>query len=168
MKEVKYNVLCASCGFESLEVKEVYVDIPKLGRVIIISMLCTKCGYRVNDIIPLEYKGPSKIEYKVKCLKDLSARVIRSKGSKIIIPELGLELTPGPRAETFITNIEGVLDRFLWIAEHLYNTSSGITKNKAKDVIEKIKQAMNVEFEFTVIMEDELGNSAIIPPEVFQ
>ncbi|MEM2450051.1 MAG: ZPR1 zinc finger domain-containing protein, partial [Candidatus Methanomethylicaceae archaeon] len=107
------------------------------------------------------------IEYKVKCLNDLSAKVIRSKNSKIIIPELGLELTPGPRAEAFITNIEGVLDRFLWIAEYLYNTSSGIIKNRAKNIIEKIKQAMNAEFEFTVIMEDEFGNSAIIPPEDF-
>ncbi|MEM0101307.1 MAG: ZPR1 zinc finger domain-containing protein, partial [Candidatus Methanomethyliaceae archaeon] len=158
MEEIKYNVLCTSCGHESLEVKEVYVEIPKFGKIVIISMLCTKCGYRVNDIIPLEYKGPSKIEYKVKCLNDLSAKVIRSKNSKIIIPELGLELTPGPRAEAFITNIEGVLDRFLWIAEYLYNTSSGIIKNRAKNIIEKIKQAMNAEFEFTVIMEDEFGN----------
>lgn len=164
MEEIKYIVLCASCGFESLEVREVYADIPRFGRAVIISMLCKKCGYRVNDIIPLEYKGPSKIEYKVKCLKDLSARVIRAKGSKITIPELGLELTPGPRAEAFITNVEGILNRFLEIAEFLYNTSNGITKDKARDAIEKIKQAMNVEFEFTVIMEDELGNSAIIPP----
>lgn len=165
MEEVKYNVLCASCGLESLEVKEVYVDVPKFGKTVIISMLCAKCGYRVNDVIPLEYKGPKRVEYKVKCLKDLSAKVIRSKNSKITIPELGLELSPGPRAEAFITNVEGLLDRFLCIAEYLCDTSSGVVKKRAKEVVEKLKRAMNAEIEFTIIMEDELGNSAIIPPE---
>ncbi|MCS7097717.1 MAG: ZPR1 zinc finger domain-containing protein [Candidatus Methanomethyliaceae archaeon] len=161
MEEIKYNVLCACCGY-SLEVKEIYIEIPKFGRTVIISMLCANCGYRVNDVVPLEYKGASKIEYKVKGLRDLSAKVIRSKSARIVIPELGLELTPGPRAEGFITNVEGVLDRFLCIAEYLYEISSGVAKRRAKNAIDKIKQAMNGEFEFTIIMEDELGNSAII------
>lgn len=162
MEELKYNALCSCCSSWELEVKEVYIEIPKFGRTLIISMLCANCGYRINDIIPLEYKGNSKIEYKVKGLKDLSTKVIRSKSAKIVIPELGLELTPGPRAEAFITNVEGVLDRFLWIAEYLYDTSGGIIKRKAKDAIDKIKQAMRGELEFTIIIEDELGNSAII------
>jgi zinc finger protein len=160
-----YKITCSCCGEESLEVKEVQTDIPKFGKLVIISMLCSKCGYRFNDIIPLEYKGPSKIEYKVKELKDLSAKVIRSKTSKITIPELGLELLPGPRAEAFITNIEGVLDRFLSIAEYLYDTSRGIIKKRALEAINKIKLAMDGKIEFTLIIEDEYGNSAIIPPD---
>ncbi|NHV45283.1 MAG: ZPR1 zinc finger domain-containing protein [Candidatus Verstraetearchaeota archaeon] len=157
-----YKVMCSCCGEETLEVKEVYTEIPRFGKLIIISMLCEKCGYRLNDIIPLEYKGPSRIEYKVKELKDLSAKVIRSKSSKIIIPELGLELLPGPKAEAFITNIEGVLDRFLGIAEYLYEVSKGIKRKKALEAINKIKLAMEGKIEFTVILEDETGNSAIL------
>jgi zinc finger protein len=157
-----YKVMCSCCGEKTLEVKEVYTEIPRFGKLIIISMLCEKCGYRLNDIIPLEYKGPSRIEYKVKELKDLSAKVIRSKSSKIIIPELGLELLPGPKAEAFITNIEGVLDRFLGIAEYLYEISKGIKRKKALEAINKIKLAMEGKIEFTVILEDETGNSAIL------
>jgi len=164
-KEITYNAVCASCGGDSLAVKEVYVRIPRFGKMLIISMLCSRCGYRVFDTLSLEYSGPTKIEYYVKNLKDLSARVIRSTTSVILIPELGLELRPGPRSEAFITNIEGVLDRFLAIAEQLYRGSEGKVKNRAKRAMERIRLAMDGKIQFKIIIEDETGNSAILPPE---
>ncbi len=163
-KEIIYKVVCASCGEESLEVKEIYTKMPRFGKMLIISMLCSRCGYRVFDTVALEYVGPSKIEYSVKELKDLSARVIRSTASTILIPELGLELRPGPRSEAFITNVEGVLDRFLAIAEQLYRGSEGRIRDRAKKVLDNIKLAMDGKIQFTIIIEDESGNSAIIPP----
>ncbi|MEM2001091.1 MAG: ZPR1 zinc finger domain-containing protein [Candidatus Methanomethylicaceae archaeon] len=164
-KEITYKVLCASCGEEALEVKEVYVKIPRFGKMLILSMLCSRCGYRVFDTVALEYSGPSKIEYSVRNARDLSARVIRSTTSTIMIPELGLELRPGPRSEAFITNVEGVLDRFLAIAEQLYRGSEGNAKERAKRALEKIKLAMDGKIQFKIIIEDEAGNSAIVPPE---
>jgi len=148
-----------------LEVKEVYVKIPRFGRMLIISMLCSQCGYRVFDTVALEYSGPSKVEYNVRNVGDLSARVIRSTTSTILIPELGLELRPGPRSEAFITNVEGVLDRFLAIAEQLYRGSEGAVKERARKAVERIKLAMDGKIQFRIIIEDEAGNSAIVPPE---
>ncbi len=164
-RENTYRALCASCGRETLEVKELYVKIPRFGRMLIISMLCSQCGYRVFDTVALEYSGPSKVEYSVRKVGDLSARVIRSTTSTVLIPELGLELRPGPRSEAFITNVEGVLDRFLAIAEQLYRGSEGIVKERARKAVERIKLAMDGKIQFRIIIEDEAGNSAIVPPE---
>jgi zinc finger protein len=164
-QENNYTVTCASCGKETLNVKELYSAIPRFGRVVVISMLCSNCGYRVFDILSLEDRGPSKIEFKVNDLKDLSARVIRSSSSTLTIPELGLELKPGDKSEGFITNIEGVLVRFLAFAEQLYQSVEPEEKEGAMAAIEKIKLAMEGNVPFTVIIEDEYGNSAILPPE---
>jgi len=164
-KELSYKVTCANCGKEALNVKEVYSNIPRFGRTVMVSMLCSNCGYRVFDTVSLEYKGPAKQEFQVKEAKDLRARVIRSTTSTLTIPELGLALRPGPRSEAFITNVEGVLDRFSAIAEQLVSGSEGGVKGRTRTALEKIRLAMEGRVPFTVIIEDEFGNSAILPPE---
>jgi zinc finger protein len=164
-QENNYTVSCANCGKETLAVKELYSVIPRFGHVVMISMLCSSCGYRIFDTINLEDKGPIKIEYKVNLKKDLSARVIRSSTGIVTMPELGLELKPGPKSDAFITNVEGMLDRFLAIAEQLsHNDEQGVNQ-EAQAAIIKIKRAMEGEIPFTIIIEDEYGNSGIIPPE---
>jgi C4-type Zn-finger protein len=65
-KELSYTVTCASCGRETLNVREVYSQIPKFGKMVMMSMLCSKCGYRLFDTVSLEYKGPAKVEFQVK------------------------------------------------------------------------------------------------------
>jgi len=158
-----YTVTCANCGRETMEVKEIYSEIPRFGKMVIVSMLCPKCGYRVSDSISLENKGPKRIEFAVKPPNDLSARLIRSHSSLIAIPELGLGLKPGPKSEAFITNIEGLLDRFLQVVEQLESTSAGAEKKRIALLLGKIRQAMKGELPFTLVIEDEMGNSAVIP-----
>lgn len=164
-KETSYKVICASCAKKTLHVKEVYSNIPNFGRMVMVSILCSNCGYRVFDTVSLEHKGPAKLEFQVKSAKDLKARIVRSTTSALTIPELGLELKPGPRSEAFITNVEGLLDRFLGIAEQLIRTSEGKSKERAKDALKSIRSAMDGKIHFKVIIDDEFGNSIIIPPE---
>ena len=164
----QYTVTCANCGRETMEVKEIYSEIPRFGRMVIISMLCPKCGYRVNDSVSLENKGPKKIEFRVTCPEDLSARLIRSNSSLIVIPEFGLELKPGPKSEAFITNVEGVLERFLQVVEQLESISCDDEKERIGASIREIRKAMQGETPFTLIVEDEMGNSAVIPAEKFE
>jgi zinc finger protein len=133
--------------------------------MVIVSMLCLKCGYRLNDSVSLESRGPKRIDFRVTCPDDLSARLIRSNSSLIVIPELGLELKPGPKSEAFITNIEGLLDRFLQVVEQLDGISRGEEKIRAGASIKKIRRAMGGKLPFTVIIDDEMGNSAIIPAD---
>lgn len=164
----RYTVTCPSCGRDTLVVREIYSEIPRFGRTVIVSMLCSKCGYRVNDSISLESKGPKRIEFKVLIPADLSARLIRSETSYIVVPELGLELKPGPRSEAFITNLEGLLERFLQVAEQLESTSGGKKGEKTKALLKRLRRAMDGGIPFTVIVEDEAGNSAVIPANQFE
>jgi zinc finger protein len=164
-KEISYKVTCASCGKKTLNVKEVYSQIPNFGRIVMVSMLCSSCGYRVFDTVSLEYKGPTRVEFQIKNAKDLKARIIRSTTSTLTIPELGLELKPGPRSEAFITNAEGVLDRFLGVAEQLIRASEGKSKESARGALKRIKSAIDGKIPFRIIIEDDYGNSAIIPTE---
>jgi zinc finger protein len=162
-----YTVTCANCGRETMEVKEIYSEIPRFGRMVIVSMLCPKCGYRLNDSISLESKGPNKIEFRVACPEDLSTRLIRSNSSHITIPEFGLELKPGPKSEAFITNVEGLLERFLQVVEQLERISGDDEKGRIAASAQAIRKAMQGEMPFTLIVEDEMGNSAVIPAEKF-
>ncbi len=164
--ENNYTSTCASCGSKALKVTEVYTEIPRFGNAVMITMNCPECGYRIFDILSLEDHGPINISYHVKTPKDLSARVIRSSTSMITIPELGLELVPGGRSDAFITNIEGLLDRFLAVSELLLDgAESDVEREKAETAILKIREAMDGKLEFTVNLSDEFGNGAILPPE---
>jgi len=163
----RYTVTCASCGRDTLEVREIYSEIPRFGRMVMVSMLCSRCGYRVNDSVSLEGKGPRRIEFKVLGPSDLSARLIRSQTSHITVPELGLELKPGPRSEAFITNVEGLLERFLQVAEQLESTSGRGKGKKTEASSHRIRRAMDGGMPFTVIVDDDMGNSAVIPADQF-
>ena len=38
-------------------------------------------------------------------------RVVRSASARVEIPEIGVEIDPGPACEGFVSNVEGVIDR---------------------------------------------------------
>ena len=163
--EQNYTINCPACGKETLAAKEVYYDVPRFGTMVIISMLCSTCGYRMFDTFSLDFKGPAKIEYPVKDVRDLNARVIRSTTATLSIPELGLEIRPGAKSEAFITNVEGVLERFVQIAEQVISLMEGDEKTRAQDVVAQIRLAMEGKKPFTVIIDDEDGNSAVFLSE---
>jgi C4-type Zn-finger protein len=56
-----------------------------------------------------------------------------------------------------------LLDRFAAIAEQLASSSKGVSLEKANAALDKIRLAMNGKIPFTLIIEDELGNSAVVP-----
>jgi zinc finger protein len=95
---------------------------------------------------------------------DLNSRVVRSTSGTIRIPELGIDVEPGSISESYITNVEGVLDRILnvvmtatnWSVEEPEKHSLGL------DIQQALRDAMDGKKELTLIIEDPLGNSAII------
>ena len=52
-----------------------------------------------------------RYELSVESPEDLDARVIRSTSGTIRIPEMGIIVEPGTVSDSYITNIEGVLQR---------------------------------------------------------
>jgi len=151
------------CGTESLRVVESEYIAPLVGRLLTITLRCEKCGYRDVSIYNLELHEPTKVTFKVENVDDLNAKVIRSSTAKVSIPELGAEIKPGIKAESFVTNVEGILQRILDIAELLLGWSeTDEARRRAEEAIENIKKAMQGKIVFHLIIEDPYGNSAII------
>jgi len=161
---------CPCCG-RDLNILTHIHEIPYFGKIAIFTVIC-ECGFKKTDIEYLEEKKFKKHILKVESEKDLEAKIVRSSYGKIEIPELGLELLPGPAAEGFITNVEGLLMRFEWALEMLlkWKLEEGDIDayNKGLEVKEKIKLAKEGKIPFTVIVEDETGNSLIAHPNVIR
>lgn len=126
-----------------------------------ITSLCD-CGFRYSDTLILAQHEPVHYELKISGRDDLDARVVRSTSGTIKIPELGVDIEPGPASESFVSNVEGVLDRVEDILEMVTRWDEPGKTERAQEllcIIEKVKAG---DFGITVIIEDPMGNSAII------
>ena len=158
------EITCPVCSLPGLEVREVPYDVPGFGTVLIISMCCPHCGFKHRDVLCLEFGEPRRYEFRVEGPEDLKARVVRSSSATIRIPELGVIIEPGPMAEAFISNVEGVLERVekvVIMMEHFAETPA--EKARAAEVLARIWDAREGRLRFTLIIDDPLGNSFIAP-----
>lgn len=88
-------------------------------------------------------------------------RVVRSTQGEIRIPELGVEITPGPACEGFISNVEGILMRVDKILDGTLLNGDEDQRRTASDLKQKIADTKNGCFAITLIIEDPMGNSLI-------
>ena len=153
---------CPLCH-EDLVIRWQGDDIPYFGEVMYITALC-KCSFRFADTLILSQKEPMRYVLKVEGLEDLNSRVIRSTSGTIRIPELVIDVEPGSISDSYVTNIEGVLDKIYnvvitatkWSVDDEEKYSRGLELQKALEDTIDGKRAL------TVIIEDPFGNSAII------
>ena len=108
---------CPVCGEAKLTLIEDEKDIPYFGKTYIFSMKCDGCNYAQSDIETEEKKDPCKIEFTVENKKDLSVRIVKSSDATVKIPQLKMDVTPGVASEGYVSNIEGLLERFKKILE---------------------------------------------------
>ena len=128
-----------------------------------ITTLCD-CGFRFADTMILTQKEPVHYEITINCMEDLNARFIRSTSGTVRIPELGIDVEPGMASESYVTNIEGILDR---IRNVVITATNWVKDDETKyarglEVQNILEDAMKGERKLTVVIEDPLGNSAII------
>ena len=155
------TITCPVCGTKSLRITDYLYDLPLVGKVILTTGKCTKCGYKYNDVRLAETNPPRRIILRVTDQRDLNALVVRASTASIIIPEAGLEMHPGPASQGFITTIEGLLERFKEAIE-LACRDPEANKQKCNELLSWIQDAKNGKKEFTVIIEDPEGVSTII------
>lgn len=140
-------------------------EIPYFGETMIIAGVCD-CGYRHCDTILLSQKEPLRYAIEVTEIDDLDARVIRSCSGTIRVPELGVDIEPGPASESYVSNIEGVLDRIREIVIFATNSARDAgsieSTERGEEILNNIELAKVGSFKLTVIIEDPLGNSAIV------
>jgi len=80
----------------------------------------------------------------------------------IRIPELGVQIDPGPACEGFVSNVEGVLTRIERIVDAVIAWAEPEQQDPAAVLKEKIDRIRAGEMPVTLIIEDPSGNSAII------
>ena len=118
MEEQVIDMPCPMCQDEDNLRMIAHVDeIPYFGEHTQVTVLCHACGWRQTDFIPAEGRKPGGWEFEIESEDDLSVRVVRSSSCTVCIPELDLEVNPGGAATGFVTNMEGLLVRFIDIVE---------------------------------------------------
>jgi zinc finger protein len=138
-------------------------NIPYFGDVMYLSAKC-QCSFRFADTMILSSKEPMRYEISVEAPEDLDARVIRSTSGTIRIPEMGIVIEPGTVSESYISNIEGVLQR---VQSVLLTASKWVQEDKGKsarsqELLCMLEEVIEGRKKITVVIEDPLGNSAIV------
>ncbi len=150
---------CPICGENKLILREELVEIPHFGKVFILSMECEGCNYKKADIEPEKIHDPAKYEFEVKDEKDLNVKIVRSSQATIKIPRI-ITIQPGPDAEGFITNVEGLLTKIKLIIES-YDEEE-VDRKKKKNLLKKISNVLLGRDKIKIIIDDPSGTSAIV------
>lgn len=154
---------CPFCFKDTLTLIEDEIEIPYFGKVFLFSMECKSCNTKQADLEVAESKEPSKYTFTVESEKDLSVRVVKSSKATIKVPQLRMTVTPGPASEGYVSNIEGLLDRFIEVIEsQKENSEDKDEKKKAKNLLKKLRKVKYGDVALKIIIEDPTGNSAII------
>ncbi|MDY1591517.1 MAG: ZPR1 zinc finger domain-containing protein [Methanofastidiosum sp.] len=152
---------CPSCNRKSLRVTNTIISIPYFGEVLDFTILCSNCGYRRADIMPVEIKKPSRYSLNVESACDVSIRIVKSSTCTIRIPELGVTVEPGPLSEGYISNVEGLLSRISKVISMGMKMGEDEEKKNGKELIDKINRLVEGQETVCIILEDPLGYSAI-------
>lgn len=153
---------CPVCNIKgSLEVKTKTEEIPYFGEIMESTVKCVECGFKHSDVICLEIKEPVKYTLKVDQTK-LNVRVVKSQSATITIPELGLKVEPGPQSQGYVSNVEGVLERFeKAVRTALSWAEDDQSRENAVRILDDMCEIENGEKSVTMIIEDPFGHSLI-------
>lgn len=146
------------------------VDIPHFKAVVLMSTVCTECGYRSNDVktggeIPELGK---KITLKVESPEDLARDILKSESCALECPELSLQVNPGTLGGRF-TTVEGLLTQ---VRDDLHNqifeasgeggdSLAAEERGKWGKFFDDLDSAIKGEKKFTIILTDPLASSYV-------
>ncbi len=164
VEHVVENAVCPACGKKTLRTVIVEKELPHFGRAVIVTSKCSSCGYTHTDVMELEDRGKKVERLRVDSPEKLNYVVVRSSSGRVRIPELELEIHPGPFSNGFITTVEGVLDRFE-DATKKFQPESEEERRLKEQALDEIRRAKEGKLTFTLEIEDPRGVSGILPPE---
>ena len=161
---------CPICGVEnSLKMLAHTSEIPYFGEHTQITMSCDSCGWRVTDFIPAEGKKAGSWKLVVSSADHVNTRVARASSCTVRIDELGLEVTPGSSSTGYISNVEGVLDRFSSAIGTIRRQADAEADEdilrKCDELLSKIDMVMNGHLTVTLELLDPIGHSQILHDE---
>ncbi len=154
--------ICPMCRQKSLALNEHETEVPYFGKVFLFSMTCASCKYHVADVEAIEQKEPSVYTFEISSTEDLKVRVVKSSNATVKIPHI-TTITPGPAAQGYVSNIEGIINRVKHAIEIARDSEEDNgQKQKAKNMLKKLFRVICGEEKLKIIIEDPTGNSAII------
>ena len=160
------NQQCPICNEKKCTLTQEELDIPYFGKTYVFGMDCKACGFHMSDVEADEAKDPVKIEFTTEKAEDMNVRLVKSTEATVRIPALKLDISPGPDAEGYVTNVEGLLQRIKKIIEQQRDAAAAedddATKTTAKNLLKKIWKIECGDVPMKIIIEDPSGNSAII------
>lgn len=141
-------------------------EIPYFGEHTQLTILCPSCGWKHTDFIPAEGKKPGAFSLEIEGIDMLSVRIIRSSSCTIKIEELGMEVEPGGATTGYVSNIEGVLNRFQGAVEMMYRqaktSNEKETMRKCEALLEKINLVKDGNLMVEITLLDPMGHSQIL------
>lgn len=140
-------------------------EIPYFGEHTQMTMMCDSCGWKNTDFIPAEGKKPGSWTMKINTIEHMKVRVVRSSSCTVRIEEIGLEVEPGGNSSGYITNIEGVLNRFRDIVEMILRQAKRDNEENVEKcllLLEKISEIKKGNKEIEIVLLDPMGHSQIL------
>ena len=168
IEEKVTNFKCPACKDGDIVINKIIYDLPDKDKMLFLKFKCNRCDFEKNDIIPLTTRMDAGImTLKITEENDLKSKIYRSPTGNLEIPELDLKVEPGPNADFYYTNIEGILLRFERAVSIYRNNleDDNPEKIEIKDTLKDLQKAMKGQLEFTLKIADPSGGSYIIPED---
>jgi len=163
------SIIDQSCPIcDSLDGLKLFVhisEIPYFGEHTQMTMMCDSCGWKNTDFIPAEGKKAGSWTMKINTIEHMRVRVVRSSSCTVRIEEIGLEVEPGGNSSGYITNIEGVLNRFRDIVEMILRQAKRDNDGNVKKcllLLEEISEIKKGNKEIEITLLDPMGHSQIL------
>ena len=160
---------CPICNSQNGLILNVHTsEIPYFGEHTEMTIICNECGWRHTDFIPSEGKKPSVWSLVIDNSELMTTRVVRSSSCTVRIVELGLEVEPGDNATGYISNVEGVLNRF---SDAISMIQRGAIRDgeegkekveSCQELIDRISRVKNGQEPVELLLLDPNGHSQIL------
>ena len=160
---------CPICNSEQGLTLSVHTsEIAYFGEHTEMTIICNQCGWRNTDFIPSEGKKPSVWSLIIDKSELMTTRVVRSSSCTVRIVELGLEVEPGDNATGYISNVEGVLNRF---SDAISMIQRGAIRDgqegkekveSCQELIDRISRVKNGQETVELLLLDPNGHSQIL------
>jgi zinc finger protein len=153
---------CPCCDSDLMTPSQTEYEVEHFGSVLLSVATCQSCGYRHTDITTLTANEPIALSVKIGSIEDLNIRVIKSGTATVYIPEFGATITPGPYSEGYISNVEGVLGRIEDALTFMLSSAKGKKLLRGERILKKMRTAREQRPNFTFVLKDPFGNSALV------
>jgi len=157
------NILCPFCKKNTLMMLYKAINIPYIGDILLTTIICNTCKFKVSDIWIIHEKGEYRPNQTIKITKDtINHLVCASAGSKILIPSLGIEMDIKTFDASHITTIEGILREIMDTVRSLLPMTEN--REKALEIIKTLEEeATTPSGKLSMTLIDPSGHSIIIP-----